>query len=93
MGGKQEAPDVRHHVLKWITDNWKRGNISSNWPHFPPLTAENKQGLVELLKAKSSTPETEEERGEGKHEKHNQTVLIIVEKDTSFFGREVITFF
>lgn len=89
MGGKQEAPDVRRHVLKWITDNWKRGNVSASWPHFPPLTADNKQGLVELLKANLAAAKTKEER----KEKHNQTVLIIVEKDTSFFGREVMSSF
>ena len=84
VGGKQEAADLRQHVLKWITDNWKRGNISAGWPQFPPLTADSKEALVEKLKK-------ETEVGGGGGEGHgNQTVLIFVEKDASFFGREVL---
>ncbi|XP_017489028.1 PREDICTED: sulfhydryl oxidase 1-like [Rhagoletis zephyria] len=83
LGGKQEAADLRQHVLKWITDNWKRGNISAGWPQFPPLTADSKEALVEKLKKES--------KGGGGGEGHgNQTVLIFVEKDASFFGREMM---
>lgn len=83
MGGKQEAPDLRQHVLKWISDSWtKRGNVSAGWPHFPALTADGKEALVERLKKDSEVAAAAEGQV-------TQTVLIFVEKDASFFGREV----
>lgn len=65
--------EVKETVLKWITDNWKQGNISDNWPQFSPLTASTKQDLIDKLNLQND----------------NKTVVMVVEKDSSFLGREV----
>lgn len=44
-----EVSQIRETVLKWITDNWKKGNIPPNWPLFEPLTAATKEALIEKL--------------------------------------------
>ena len=42
-------------MIKWITDNWKKGKIPLNWPHFIPLTANNKEELIDKLNLDNRT--------------------------------------
>lgn len=70
----RSVDEIRDSVLKWITDYWKHGNFNYDWPQFEPMNAESKEKLIEKLK----------------FDHDNRTRVFVVEKDSSFLGREIM---
>ena len=82
---KRTIQSIREPIIKWIHDNVKTLKFPDNFPHLQALVGDDKQNLVHKLeqtfqqKDDSTTNNT-----------LNKTTLIVVEKDNSYLGRELI---
>lgn len=67
---------MRLSFIKWLSEQYLKRDkqeIPQHWPNFLPLKVDNKHELFRKLDL----------------DNNHQSVLIIVEKSNSFFGREV----
>ncbi|XP_027198139.2 sulfhydryl oxidase 1-like [Dermatophagoides pteronyssinus] len=71
------AADLRQSFIGWLSDQYEKHNINDipkHWPNFLPLKVENKEQLFEKLDIDND----------------HRPVLIIVEKNDSLFGQELM---
>nr|XP_046909917.1 sulfhydryl oxidase 1-like [Dermatophagoides farinae] len=69
--------DLRLSFIKWLSEQYLKRDkqeIPQHWPNFLPLKVDNKHELFRKLDL----------------DNNHQSVLIIVEKSNSFFGRELM---
>lgn len=73
----QDPEAIQKSILTWISQNWKQGGVPSDWPSMVPVTG----GTLDELRKHIDWSEP------------NRPVVLVVEADDSFVGRQLIAHF